>query len=454
MRLGASAYLAHASLAGPTFSAAAEAGATLAFTSLHIPEDSADKARAAAAANVSAATSSGLAVVADVSPNSARLLGDSPWGFLRSIGVARVRIDFGFSVAEIRSIAAVLPIALNASTLQAADLEPYIAPSAGKLTVGMLGVQWIEAYKPTVKASQFHSEESSWRIHVEPKWGDRPVGSLAHTEIQGWISDLTTRYSANQVRRVHGVLKKILDGAVKDRRLMFNPALEIRLPKKLKGKHAYLSHEQVEQLASTSKYPDLIRFLAYTGLRWGEATGLRVKHVDRELRRVLVEENAVSVNGKIVVGTPKSHERRSVAYPSFLDAAFEATCAGKASDDLVWGNGYEHMRPGDSRRGWFVGAVKRMQATSAAAVSEAKLRGQKTPPLFPWITPHDLRHTAASLAISAGANVKALQRMLGHASAAMTLDTYTDLFEDDLDDVAAALDAARMRRLGQAVDAA
>lgn len=231
----------------------------------------------------------------------------------------------------------------------------YIAPNAGKLTVGMLGAQWIAAYKPTVKASQFHSEESSWRVHVEPKWGNRPVASLVHTEIQGWISDLTTQYSASQVRRVHGVLKKILDGAVKDRRLVFNPALEIRLPKKLKGKHAYLSHEQVEQLASTSKYPDLIRFLAYTGLRWGEATGLRVKHVDRELRRVLVEENAVSVNGKIVVGTPKSHERRSVAYPAFLDAAFEASCAGKSSDELVWGNGYEHMRPGDSRRGWFVG---------------------------------------------------------------------------------------------------
>jgi len=55
----------------------------------------------------------------------------------------------------------------------------------------------------------------------------------------------------------------------------------------------------------------------------------------------------------------------------------------------------------------------------------------------------DLRHTAASLAISAGANVKAVQRMLGHASASMTLDTYADLFDDDLDQVAVALDHAR-----------
>lgn len=69
------------------------------------------------------------------------------------------------------------------------------------------------------------------------------------------------------------------------------------------------------------------------------------------------------------------------------------------------------------------------------------------PPIMARVTPHDLRHTAASLAISAGANVKAVQRMLGHASAAMTLDTYAELFEDDLDAVASALDQQRSEAL-------
>ncbi|MDQ1531279.1 MAG: hypothetical protein QOE37_1384 [Microbacteriaceae bacterium] len=66
-----------------------------------------------------------------------------------------------------------------------------------------------------------------------------------------------------------------------------------------------------------------------------------------------------------------------------------------------------------------------------AAAAEVGLEG---------LTPHELRHTCASLAVARGANVKALQRMLGHASAKETLDTYTDLFEDDLDGVATALD--------------
>ena len=90
--------------------------------------------------------------------------------------------------------------------------------------------------------------------------------------------------------------------------------------------------------------------------------------------------------------------------------------------------GTNHMRLPHSQAGWFAQAVRRAQETDRA---------------FPRVTPHDLRHTAASLAISAGANVKAVQRMLGHASAAMTLDVYADLFDDDLDAVAAALNHAR-----------
>jgi integrase len=79
------------------------------------------------------------------------------------------------------------------------------------------------------------------------------------------------------------------------------------------------------------------------------------------------------------------------------------------------------MRRPDSNAGWFVGAVKRAGVQS--------------------ITPHHLRHTCASLAVSAGVNVLALQRMLGHKSAKMTLDTFAELFDDDLDAAATSLHA-------------
>jgi integrase len=93
---------------------------------------------------------------------------------------------------------------------------------------------------------------------------------------------------------------------------------------------------------------------------------------------------------------------------------------------LLFGDGVHHMRNA-GEEGWFMNAVRRAGLLD---------------PSIPRLTPHDLRHTAASLAISAGANVKAVQRMLGHASAAMTLDTYADLFDDDLDAVASKLNEA------------
>jgi len=95
-------------------------------------------------------------------------------------------------------------------------------------------------------------------------------------------------------------------------------------------------------------------------------------------------------------------------------------CKGKDPAELVFParDGGYLPRP-KSQRGWFAGAVTR-----------AKVQR---------ITPHDSRHTCASLAVSAGVNVLALQRMLGHKSAKVTLDTYADLFDDDLDAVAVTL---------------
>lgn len=175
-----------------------------------------------------------------------------------------------------------------------------------------------------------------------------------------------------------------------DNRLSKIPARgdKVKLPRKVSARRAYLTHEQVEASATASKYPDFVSFLAYTGLRWSEATGLRIAHVDRARRRTEITENAVSVNGHIVVGTPKTHERRTVVFPAFLDEAVEVACKGKKRDALLRGDGVNYLRPGDAVSGWFTGAVKRAQVSD---------------PDFPRVMPHDLRHTAASLAISAGA---------------------------------------------------
>jgi hypothetical protein len=102
--------------------------------------------------------------------------------------------------------------------------------------------------------------------------------------------------------------------------------------------------------------------------------------------------------------------------------------AGKAQGDLVFGDGRTHLDRPHARNGWFLRAVGEAQSIN---------------PTFPRVTIHDLRHTAASLAVSAGGDVKAVQRMLGQASAPMTLDTSAGLFDDDLDAVSDRLNEVR-----------
>lgn len=330
----------------------------------------------------------------------------------------------------------------------------YIDPARGRITVGDLAPAWLRK-KQSLKPSSFHSLDVAWRVHVEPKWASKTVSTIDPTSVEDWIQDMAEGVapsararvtklggrplSATVILRALGVLAGILNDAQRDNRIWKNPARGVtNLPRKIsKKERRYLTDAEVARFASAVKDPMLavlVLVLSYTGIRWGEAIGLRVKHINFLRHRLHIRENAVEVDGTIHVGMPKSWERRTVPFPKFLAKALEQLTAGKSKDELVFANvvGSHLLRPRTSSTSgsWF-----------AAGLRSAGLER---------LTIHDLRHTAASLAISSGANVKVVQRMLGHKSAAMTLDTYADLFDDDLDDV-----AERMNTRGEvtAVDA-
>lgn len=299
----------------------------------------------------------------------------------------------------------------------------FVRASESAVTIGELGPRWL-ANQSHLKPSSFKPVEQSWTKYVEPAWGSVRIRDVRFSDVQSWVTRIATDRSATVVIRAFGILAGILDVAVRDRRLSSNPARGVKLPRKGSKAHVYLTHDQVHRLAEESgDHALLVLLLSYTGLRWGEAIGLRVRDIDVERGRLTVEVNAVEVAGLIEIGTPKSHKRRSVPFPAFLNGLLLGATAGKDRDDLLFSdeNGFHlrRTRASTGSRSWFKTALTRAG-------------------LEP-MTLHDLRHTAASLAISSGANVKAVQRMLGHASAAMTLDVYADLFDDDLDEVAARL---------------
>lgn len=301
----------------------------------------------------------------------------------------------------------------------------WIDPTAGKVTVNALGGRWL-ASLTHLKPSTMNLTERTWRVHVQPAWGHRQIASIKPSEVQAWIGEIPG--SGTTVRRAHACLAQILDTAVMDDMIKANPARGVKLPKKNRARKVFLTADQLATLAGEcSRHGELVFLLGTVGLRWGEAVALRVEDIDFLRGRALIHRNAVWVGSELHVGTPKTHEQRSVAIPRFVLEMLSRVCAGKARSDYLWVNRQGlPLRP-PHHSDWYGCALERVMAAD---------------PGFPRVTVHGLRHVAAGLMVSAGANVKVVQRQLGHASAAMTLDTYAELFDGDLDEVALALDAS------------
>ena len=263
---------------------------------------------------------------------------------------------------------------------------------------------------------------------MKPYWGEREAGAIRKTDVQAWIAHMSNEGAKpTTIDQALTILRLILEYAVDSGVLAANPAHGVKKPRIVNRRHAYLTVKQVELLAGEcDDGGTLVRLLAYTGLRLGEAVALRVEDVDLDRRRLHVHRSDTTPGGKLVEGTPKTHQARDVPLVRALVAPLAELMEGKAGADRVFvtlsgtpvrGDNFRHRVYND--------AVKQAMVTDTT---------------MPKVTIHDLRHTAASLAVKAGGNVKAVQRMLGHASAAMTLDRYSDLFDDDLDNLVGRLD--------------
>lgn len=310
----------------------------------------------------------------------------------------------------------------------------YVDPSRSKITVGAWSFKWLVTQthlKPSTRARYQNIVDH----HIVPRWRSTPLHAVSHVDVQEWISSIDLAPAT--VRYVHRVFSLILELAVRDnKRIPVNPATGVKLPKVATPGKRYLSAEEVHRLADCAtqypipdvgvQYRALVLTLAFCGLRWSEVAALKVRHVNLLTRRIKVAEAVTEVRGRLVWGIPKDHQEREVPMPRFLVPLLTEAMAGKAPDALMfttWRG--KPLRNLNWRRDCF-----------DRAAEDAGLAG---------LTPHELRHTAASLAVSAGANVKAVQRMLGHKSATMTLDVYAGLFDNDLDGVADRMDGLSER---------
>jgi integrase len=307
--------------------------------------------------------------------------------------------------------------------LQKQDRGLWVDPSAGAVRFDEYAEEWFRGL--VLKPKTIAGYRSLLDSRILPTLGSVELRRINPDFLRAWVAAMAADgLSASRMGQAKRVVSAVLAQAVDDGLIGRNPAETVKVPKTPERDQRYLTATQVTELADAVEQrmrggAQLVKLLAYGGLRWGEAVALRSDNVDVLRHRVHVRESATLVNGKLVWGTPKSHRSRTIVIPRFLMHELAPALSG---GDLVFtsSTGQPLRSPNFLRRIW------------KPAVADVDLGD---------LVPHDLRHTAASLAISAGASVKAVQRMLGHSSAQITLDRYAHLFEDDLDSLAESMDA-------------
>lgn len=318
----------------------------------------------------------------------------------------------------------------------------YVAPAAGRMKLGDLADLWI-ASKHKLKPSTRARYEGVVDTNLAP-YLDVAIGDISRRLVRQWVAELSARLSPASVHKAVGVLRQVLAMAVDDNRLVANPVDGVELPAVRAAEQRFLALDELHTLADAAGcHRPLVYVLGTCGLRFGEAAELRWRDIDLDNLRIRVARSVTLVDGVFEVGAPKSGKPRTVSLPAFVA---DLLMPGRP-DDLVFpdsSGGY--MRGSNVRRRWWSNAV-----TAAGLFPRTVTQPDGATKVVFDFKLHELRHTSASLAIQAGANVKALQNMLGHESAGLTLDRYGHLYEADVDTVGLAINQLLTRQCGQNV---
>ena len=300
-------------------------------------------------------------------------------------------------------------------------LGEWIDPRRGQVPLSVVAADWLGS-RGSVKRRTRESDEAAWRNYIAPRFGNWPVASITAAEVSSWVGSLVARGLApSTATRALATLRSILAFAVADVRVQHNVAAAVRKPTSGRARREgqALTLDELARLTEACQggYRDVVLVLALAGLRWGELAGLQVGDLvsvpgpGLRLRRAVL---AGGGGGALYVDTLKNNRARTVPLVPDLVSIVDRWSAGKASDAWL----FNAPRGGPLRESNWKRSVRWSAATSAAGV--------------PGFRVHDLRHTAASVWLAAGADPKVVQRVLGHATAAMTMDLYGHMVDANL----------------------
>jgi integrase len=325
-----------------------------------------------------------------------------------------------------------------------ADVEP------SKLTVKQyLLSEWLPALESTLRPATIASYRGAVENYVVPALGSIPLQKLSATQIEALYAALLREprggregarpLAASTVHQVHVVLHRALRDAVRQGRRTGNPCDAATPPRRVQASEAGLHVWTADQLGAflavtrKTRLGSLWQVLALTGMRRGEALGLRWEDVDLEAARLSIQRSLVPVHGKVVVSEPKTAKgRRSIALDAGTVVVLRKQAARQLADQDSAGKAY--------RTTGYVFSDELGQALDPGRVSKCFNVAVEVA-LLPRITLHCLRHTHATLGLAAGVHPKVMQERLGHANIGITLDLYSHSVRG-MDESAAELIAA------------
>ncbi|WP_330349228.1 tyrosine-type recombinase/integrase [Streptomyces sp. NBC_00582] len=322
----------------------------------------------------------------------------------------------------------------------------YADPKRGEITLSQWWDMWWPA-QPQRAVTTTNRKLSNWRAHIEPRWGKWRLCDLEYIELQAWITrDVKGHHTRKKVLEL---LSAMLRDAVRDgKRIPFNPAAEVQLdapPKKDAEETRPPTREQVALIREHVAlwYRPLVTFLEETGMRWGEATGLRWAHVDLEAKHLRVKEVLSEDKGTLFrKAAPKSVAGfRTVPLTPAAVEAIEIMAARFKPDTAVSpiGDGRDLHPEELVFRGPLGGCLTRhnfrrtwIPAIQAAGLAR-KVRNEETKRDEWWPRVHDLRHVFATRLKDLGVPEKDVQTVMGHDRGSKV----TWLYQHSAEDVAA-----------------
>ena len=303
---------------------------------------------------------------------------------------------------------------------------------AGKLTVGEHLTRWLEdVVKPTASHRTYSTNAQQVRTHIAPTLGRIKLKDLRKAHIDRLYREkLDSGLSPSTLRRVHAVLHKSLEEAVKGDLIPRNPAAHANKPKvKLEEIEPFDASQAAAfmKAAKGDRFEALYVLCLMCGLRQGEALALRWQDIDfdggtlrvsRQLQRMRRDGKK---SGRLVFSEPKNASRRTVGLPQLAVSALKTHRKRQLEEKVAAGPVYqEEGLVFASRFGTPVDAQNVVNRYYKPLLERAGL---------PPIRFHDLRHSCLSLLAQHGEPIRDLQALAGHATAAFTLQRYTHHYD-------------------------